>query len=156
MSARSKSGWSSTAIHSISKAGKGDGASLLAQLPDRDPRIEHAAVAVGRADREAGEGEGDPTNVIERQRRVHMTSSDVNENRVRATVIPSRTNASWESMAPFGAEVVPDVYISTAVSRTRTPNRRASSTSSPTAAAAVSRASAPNTQSAGDGPFTTT
>lgn len=65
---------------------------------------------------------------------------------------PSRTSSSCESIAPFGAAAVPEVYMMIAQSRTRTPSRRAARRSSSTRAAAVSNSVEPIAQDAAAGP----
>ena len=67
---------------------------------------------------------------------VHITSSGPSMKRVWATRIPWRTRASWDSIAPFGDAVVPEVYMMRPMSPTDARDwRRSTSASSPDPAA---------------------
>src|SRR5512135_580996 len=69
---------------------------------------------------------------------VQIRSSGVRKKRVRLVPSANRIRASWLSSAPFGSAAVPEVYMTTAGSRTLTSWRRRSrsrpGTASPAAA----------------------
>ena len=122
------------------EGGVGDGATLVLELVERDERVEVARRGrrrpEGRGSRASGRCRRCGTAAAGSQKR----SSAVIRNFVRCTLAPWRTIASWVSRQPFGFAVVPDVYISTATSRTRTRDCSVRSSSSVTVAAAASNA----------------